>query len=180
MGEEPPSIFCILFDEKQSYAEKARALLSNYIIDPQDLAIEERIGEGSSGIVYKGSYKGEKVAIKQLKSLGKGSKTEGEFRREVLSLISCVHKNVLKLYGVSLFLFASPADYHHQVVRAPDLCIVTKFMEGGSLQRFLMHQKHLKLKEILAIAEDVACGMEFLHSRGILHMYVCPMPMPFF
>lgn len=158
--QEVPSdgpIFRILFDDKQSYAAAAKALLSHYLIDCKELERGECIGVGSSGVVYKGLYKGQKVAVKELKGMTKGSKTEGEFRREVLGLISCAHKNILKLYGVCL---------------SPDfgICIVTKFMEGGSLLQFLQQRQSLKIREIIKLAKDVAKGMQFLHSKGIVHM----------
>jgi serine/threonine protein kinase len=166
MGAEPPSLCCILFGGKKGLAEKARRLVDSYRLELKDITIQERIGEGASSVVYQGLYKGAKVAVKQLKSCGKGSDSERAFRREVLSLMSCVHKNVLKLYGV--LVVASP--------KGEELWIVTKFMEGGSLQKYLMQRNHLKLREILRIAEDIARGMEFLHSKGIMHMYVylCP------
>lgn len=158
MPSNGPLIFRILFNDKQSYTATAKSLLSHYLIDCSDLEIGEGIGEGASGIVYRGSYKGQKVAIKELKGVAtKGSKTEGEFRREVLSLISCAHKNVLKLYGVGLSSTFG-------------ILIVTKFMEGGSLVQYLGQRKSLKTKEIIKLAKDVAKGMQFLHSKGIIHM----------
>eukprot|EP00250_Pteridium_aquilinum_P020318 c24783_g1_i2 orf=712-1761(-) len=182
-------IFRILFDEKQTYVTAAKALLSNYLIESEELDVGDCIGVGSSGVVYKGFYKGQHVAVKVLNgTLSKGSiaeddvlqsksdsqgdsemfrrsksdsglwrnKTEGEFRREVLSLISCAHKNILKLYGVCISSHLS-------------ICIVTKFMQGGSLLHYLQQRTSLKICEILKLAKDVAKGMEFLHSRGIVH-----------
>ncbi|KAI5067894.1 hypothetical protein GOP47_0016239 [Adiantum capillus-veneris] len=177
------SIYRILFDGKQCQVAAAKALLSIYLIESKDLEIGESVGLGSSGEVYKGLYKGQDVAVKVLKgtvstsrnnelrsksdsdfptaeSDGEGFRTkiEGQFRREVLSLISCPHKNILKIYGVCL---------------SPQLgiCIVTKFMRGGTLLHYLQQRTTgLRLSEILKLAKDVAKGMEYLHSRGIVHM----------
>ncbi|MCO5602820.1 hypothetical protein L7F22_056959 [Adiantum nelumboides] len=159
------SIFDMLFQEQQSYvaqqqAAAASALLSRYLIDCADLEVGECIGEGSSGIVYKGLHKGHiKVAVKELKgALTLGSKTQGEFRREVLSLMAlCMHKHVVQLFGICLS-------------SAHAICIVTKFMEGGSLLQHLVRKRSLPTKEIIKFAKDVAKGMHFLHSRGIIHM----------
>ncbi|KAI5058630.1 hypothetical protein GOP47_0026800 [Adiantum capillus-veneris] len=161
------SIFRMLFSDQQSYdvvqqnAAAASALVSRYLIDCGDLQVGDCIGEGSSGIVYKGLllHKGQqiKVAIKELK--GHGSKTQGEFRREVLSLIiSCAHQHVVKLFGICL------------ISSSHGICIVTKFMEGGSLLHHLVKKRSLPTSEILKLAKDVARGMHFLHSRGIVHM----------
>lgn len=177
------SIYRILFDDKQCHVAAAKALLSVYLIESKDLEIGECVGRGSSGEVYKGHYKGQDVAVKVLKGIPSSradgdlrskfdsdlppdkregkvlrTKVEGEFRREVLSLISCPHKNILKIYGVCLFSQLG-------------ICIVTKLMRGGTLLHYLQQRTtSLRLSEILKLAKDVAKGMEFLHSRGIVHM----------
>ncbi|MCO5586187.1 hypothetical protein L7F22_040126 [Adiantum nelumboides] len=180
-------IYRMLFDDKQCQVAAAKALLSIYLIESKELEIGECVGQGSSGEVHKGFYKGQDVAVKVVKGTmttshniefrsksdsdfpsdeGEGevfrTSIEGQFRREVLSLISCPHKNILKIYGVCLF---------------PQLgiCIVTKFMRGGTLLHYLQQRTTgFRLSEILKLAKDVAKGMEYLHSRGIIHMYVIP------
>ncbi|KAH7442252.1 hypothetical protein KP509_03G078700 [Ceratopteris richardii] len=135
------------------------AVLRKFLIPSDDVQVVEQIGEGSSGVVYRGTFKDvEKVAIKELKgALVKGSKMQGQLRREALSLISCAHRNVLKFYGIWL----NPSY---------TICIVTKFMEGGSLFNYLAKKKSLPTKVIIKLARDIARGMQFLHSRGVLHM----------
>ncbi|KAH7289458.1 hypothetical protein KP509_30G002700 [Ceratopteris richardii] len=150
-------ILPILFTEQPATAVTR---LSHIVIDTDDLQVAEQpIGKGSSGVVRQGLYKGvHKVAIKELTGVFvKGSKMHGMFRREALSLILCAHKNVLKFYGVCL----SPEK---------NICIVTKFMQGGSLLDYLSQKKGLSTREIIKLAKDIAKGMQFLHSKGILHM----------
>ncbi|KAH7289469.1 hypothetical protein KP509_30G003700 [Ceratopteris richardii] len=153
------SILSVLFTHLPE-AATATVVLNQILVDTGDLQVSEPpIGEGSSAVVRQGVYKGiHKVAVKELKgAFVKGSKTQAEFRREALSLISCAHKNILKLYGVCL----SPTH---------GICIVTKFMQGGSLSDYLVKKKCLPTAEVIKLAKDVATGMRFLHSKGILHM----------
>ncbi|KAH7289460.1 hypothetical protein KP509_30G002900 [Ceratopteris richardii] len=150
-------ILAILFTQQ---CATAVTRVSNIVIDTSDLQIAEQpIGQGSSGVVRQGLYKGvHKVAVKELTGVfAKGSQMHGMFRREALSLISCAHKNVLKFYGVCL----SPDQ---------NIWIVTKLMQGGSLLDYLSKKKGLPTCEIIKLAKDIAKGMRFLHSKGILHM----------
>jgi len=48
--------------------------------------------------------------------------------------------------------------------------MLTEYLEGGSLFD-LLHKKHVKLNEdrLISIAEDIALGMNYLHSRKVFH-----------
>ena len=52
----------------------------------------------------------------------------------------------------------------------PNYLMLTEYLEGGSLFD-LLHNKHLKLNEdrLILIAEDIALGMNYLHSRKVFH-----------
>lgn len=129
--------------------------LLKYLINVRDLDIGRDIGIGSSAIVYEGLYRQhQKVAIKVLKAFD-GS--EGQFQREILVLSSCRHQNILGLVGACL-------DSRRRQ------CIITKFMEGGSLHDYLQRKQKLPPKEILRLAVDIAKGMQYLHSKGVIHM----------
>lgn len=55
---------------------------------------------------------------------------------------------------------------------SPVFCIITEYLPGGSL-RTLLHKTQpntLALDTVLALAADVAHGMEYLHSQGVLHL----------
>lgn len=55
--------------------------------------------------------------------------------------------------------------------KPPVFCIITEYLAGGSLGKFLHHQQPniLPLKLVLKLALDIARGMKYLHSQGILH-----------
>lgn len=50
-------------------------------------------------------------------------------------------------------------------------CIITEYLAGGSLRKYLHQQEpySLPLNLILKLALDIAHGMQYLHSQGILH-----------
>jgi len=55
--------------------------------------------------------------------------------------------------------------------KPPVFCIITEYLAGGSLGKFLHHQQPdiLPHKLVLKLALDIARGMQYLHSQGILH-----------
>lgn len=50
------------------------------------------------------------------------------------------------------------------------IIVFSRYLEGGSLFD-LLHKKKIKLSEdrLILIAEDIALGMNYLHSRKVLH-----------
>ncbi|CAN1154559.1 Serine/threonine/tyrosine-protein kinase HT1 [Linum perenne] len=55
--------------------------------------------------------------------------------------------------------------------KPPVFCIITEYLAGGSLKKYLHHQQpySLPLSLVLKLALDIAHGMQYLHSQGILH-----------
>jgi serine/threonine protein kinase len=81
-----------------------------------------------------------------------------EFWREAAILSKLHHPNVLAFYGI--------------VNNGPGgtLATVTEFMASGSLKKVLMRkEKFLDRRKRITLAMDVAIGMEYLHSKDIIH-----------
>lgn len=55
--------------------------------------------------------------------------------------------------------------------KPPVFCIITEYLAGGSLRKYLHQQEpnSLPLNLVLKLALDIAHGMLYLHSQGILH-----------
>ncbi|KAJ6748607.1 SERINE/THREONINE-PROTEIN KINASE HT1-LIKE [Salix purpurea] len=55
--------------------------------------------------------------------------------------------------------------------KPPVFCIITEYLAGGSLRKFLHQQEphSVPLNLVLKLALDIAHGMQYLHSQGILH-----------
>jgi len=125
-------------------------------INFDDLEDLKEIGGGNFGKVYKGSYFGVDVAVKQLLDV------DDEFmhkfiEREMAVLKGIRHPNVVQFLGL-----CKSSD--------GNIFIVTEYITGGDLRKILKNQSiHLGWKLRIKIAIDVASAMSFLHSKGIIH-----------
>ncbi|KAL8461866.1 hypothetical protein ACS0TY_033093 [Phlomoides rotata] len=134
------------------------------IIQNADLEELRELGSGTFGTVYHGKWRGSDVAIKRIKkSCFTGGQSEqerltNEFWREAEILSKLHHPNVVAFYGVV------------QDGPGGTLATVTEFMVNGSLRHVLLRKdRHLDRRKRLIIAMDAAFGMEYLHSKNIVH-----------
>ncbi|XP_076933556.1 RAF-like serine/threonine-protein kinase 20 [Bidens hawaiensis] len=134
------------------------------IIRNDDLEELKELGSGTFGTVFHGKWRGTDVAIKRIKKscfAGRSSEQErltNEFWREADILSKLHHPNVVAFYGV---VRDGPGG---------TLATVTEFMVDGSLRRVLLcKDRHLDHRKKLIIAMDAAFGMEYLHSKNIVH-----------
>ncbi|KAK6143991.1 hypothetical protein DH2020_020811 [Rehmannia glutinosa] len=145
-------------------AEMEAGIYGLQIIKNADLEELRELGSGTYGTVYYGKWRGTDVAIKRIKKAcfsGRSSEQErltNDFWREAQILSNLHHPNVVAFYGV-----------------VPDgaggtLATVTEFMANGSLRTALIKKdKLLDHRRKLIIAMDAAFGMEYLHSKNIVH-----------
>ncbi|KAF3436989.1 hypothetical protein FNV43_RR19742 [Rhamnella rubrinervis] len=129
-----------------------------------DLEELKELGSGTFGTVYHGKWRGTDVAIKRIKKscfTGRSSEQERltvEFWREADILSKLHHPNVVAFYGVV------------QDGPGGTLATVTEFMVDGSLRHVLLRKdRYLDRRKRLIIAMDAAFGMEYLHSKNIVH-----------
>ncbi|KAL6313579.1 hypothetical protein AAG906_006947 [Vitis piasezkii] len=121
------------------------------IIKNEDLEELKELGSGTFGTVYHGKWRGSDVAIKRIKKIcftSRSSEQERltiEFWQEADILSKLHHPNVVAFYGV---VHDGPGA---------TLATVTEYMVDGSLRHRLL------------IAMDAAFGMEYLHSKNIVH-----------
>ncbi|XP_068665988.1 uncharacterized protein [Aristolochia californica] len=145
-------------------AEMEAGIYGLQIIKNADLEELRELGSGTFGTVYHGKWRGTDVAIKRIKKscfagrLSEQDRLTKDFWREAQILSKLHHPNVVAFYGV-----------------VPDgaggtLATVTEFMVNGSLRHVLVRKdKALDRRKRLIIAMDAAFGMEYLHSKSIVH-----------
>ncbi|XP_040370867.1 serine/threonine-protein kinase STY17 isoform X2 [Rosa chinensis] len=125
-------------------------------IDTRQLKFENKVGSGSFGDLYRGTYCSQEVAIKVLKPERVNAEMLRDFSQEVYILRKIRHKNVVQFIGAC--------------TQPPNICIVTEFMSRGSVYDFLHKQKGVfKLPSLLKVAIDVSKGMNYLHQNNIVH-----------
>ncbi|XP_004488776.1 uncharacterized protein [Cicer arietinum] len=134
------------------------------VIMNEDLEELKELGSGTFGTVYHGKWRGTDVAIKRIKKTcftGRSSEQERltvEFWREADILSKLHHPNVVAFYGVV------------QDGPGGTMATVTEYMVDGSLRHVLLRKdRYLDRRKRLIIAMDAAFGMEYLHSKNIVH-----------
>ncbi|KAH3758214.1 tyrosine protein kinase [Pelomyxa schiedti] len=126
------------------------------LIDFKELEyIEPPIGEGSYGIVYKGRWRNQEVAIKVVKNQqSKDTLTAFDNEVQICDTISSNPYQIVQFYGA--------------VRTTGKLAIVTEFFPLGNLRSCLKHH-NLSLVVKLKCMIDCAKGMKFLHHSNLLH-----------
>lgn len=140
------------------------SLDAKWLIDPKNLFVGPRIGEGAHAKVYEGKYKNQNVAVK---IVNKGetpeeiARREARFAREVAMLSKVQHKNLVKFIGAC---------------KEPFMVIVTEILLGGTLRKYLLNMRPrcLDMRVAVGFALDIARAMECLHSHGIIHRDLKP------
>ncbi|XP_020228859.1 dual specificity protein kinase splB [Cajanus cajan] len=134
------------------------------VIMNDDLEELKELGSGTFGTVYHGKWRGTDVAIKRIKKIcftGRSSEQERltvEFWREAEILSKLHHPNVVAFYGVV------------QDGPGGTMATVAEYMVDGSLRHVLLRKdRYLDRRKRLIIAMDAAFGMEYLHSKNIVH-----------
>lgn len=130
----------------------------------QSWSVQNILGKGGFGTVYKGIWKNTQVAVKRIEQRGAASAENNQAQleqslRELRILNSCRHDNILPLFGFS--------------VGGVEPCLVYQFMPNGSLEDRLLCRKGsppLTWLQRHNIAQGTARGLQFLHnSRPFIH-----------
>jgi len=132
----------------------------DFYIDMKEIKLINRISEGAFGVVFKGEWKSNMVAVKKMKV-----SDDESFIREVSILQSLRHPNILYLYGYS------SND-------SGDKFLITEYAVNGSLDK-LLHNGNQSLKDFdqkMNVLCQIADTMAYLHGRSprIVHRDLKP------
>ena len=129
--------------------------------------VEELIGEGAMGYVYRGRQLRLKrpVAIKVLRpDLAHNVEYMARFEREALTMARCVHENIVSIYDV--YVAKKPGEVSY---------IVMEMVSGSDLDRFLRtEERHLTVRAVLKIIRHLAQGIDAAHAAGVIHRDLKP------
>ncbi|KAK3406688.1 hypothetical protein EUGRSUZ_K02846 [Eucalyptus grandis] len=129
--------------------------------DMSQLLIGGKFASGRHSRIYRGIYKQRDVAIKMIsqpeEDANLASFLDKQFTSEVALLLRLWHPNIITFVAACK--------------KPPVFCIITEYMAGGSLRKYLQHQEphSVPLNIVLKLALEIARGMKYLHSQRILH-----------
>eukprot|EP00736_Rhodelphis_marinus_P013915 Rmarinus@m.7316 len=122
-------------------------------IEPQEVTLQDKLGHGAFGVVYRGLWKGSSVAVKRLLESKVRDDMLRSFREEVALMASFRHPNIVLFMGAC----STP----------PDLMLITELMPNGSVDSYLYDtRKSLSFSLVLRWATDAARGLTYLHSHS--------------
>uniref|UniRef100_A0ACB8G3N5 Mitogen-activated protein kinase kinase kinase 9 n=1 Tax=Sphaerodactylus townsendi TaxID=933632 RepID=A0ACB8G3N5_9SAUR len=124
-------------------------------IDFSELVLEEVIGIGGFGKVYRAVWFGEEVAVKAARYDPDEdvNETIENVRQEAKLFAMLKHPNIIALKGVCL--------------KEPNLCLIMEFARGGSLNRVLSG-KRIPPDILVNWAVQIAGGMNYLHDEAVV------------
>ena len=122
------------------------------VINFDELILEEIIGVGGFGKVYRGLWGNEEVAVKAARQDPDEDMAviREKVHQEGRLFWLLKHDNIVQLKGVCL--------------KEPNLCLVMEYARGGSLCRLLQQRKTISPDVLTNWAIQVASGMNYLHN----------------
>ncbi|XP_062509749.1 uncharacterized protein LOC134185881 [Corticium candelabrum] len=123
-------------------------------IGDDEIKLDERIGGGGFGDVFRARYRDLTVAVKTLKC-PEDENDVYEFEREIQFMQTMRHSNIVMFLGAGKF---SDKDTPF---------IVIEYLEDGSVRDLLDKvDQVITVRQKLCFCADVAKGMSFLHTRN--------------
>ena len=153
-----PSSDAVPVLDLQKKMDEALSVFTAIDIPCEELKLANPLGCGGFGTVYKATRltTAEVLAVKEVRSDRLTMATWASLYSEVATMAELKHKYVLELVGAHI-----KEPYR----------IITRYCPGRSLFDRLHKspEKQLTSRQLTAIAYQVAEGMRFLHSNGIVH-----------
>ncbi|KFV96932.1 PREDICTED: proto-oncogene serine/threonine-protein kinase mos [Eurypyga helias] len=150
-------------------------------IDWEQLCLLHPLGSGGFGSVYKATYHGATVAVKQVKKSSKNRLASRQSFWAELNVARLQHDNVVRVVAASTCAPASQdslgtivMEYvgnitlHHVIYGTGDAWRQGEDGDGGC------GRKALSVDEMACYSCDIVTGLAFLHSQGIVHLDLKP------
>lgn len=122
-----------------------------------EYSLESLLGEGGMGLVFRATGPdGKVVALKVLKrELGDDEVFKDRFNQEARAAAEVHHPNLIPIFE------SGEADGRNY--------LVVRYAEGGSLDDRIRESGALEVDATVELAEQLASGLDALHSAGLVH-----------
>ena len=140
--------------QKQNFS----TLTKKYLISRNSLTLIEKLQEGAFGMVYKGKYLHQVVAVKVYKKQNNSRFHIKSFLKEVEILSHLRHPDILLYMGVC--------------VDGDDCYMISEYLENGSLFDHLHGKKRrnpLERSTIFDILKGILRALTYVHGKGFVH-----------
>ncbi|KAF9940550.1 hypothetical protein BGZ67_007360 [Mortierella alpina] len=165
-GPSTPQLICI---EPAAAAAKKIPINTVYLnslltqakfqgeISFDQLTFGKKLGSGGFKDCYAGTYRGEEVAIGELRVQNFTEVDIAEMKHEIDVLKQLRHENIIRFIGVC-------TNVRH-------LCIVTELCQNGDLYDHMRKVRKPSFGRMIMYMYDIAMGVAYLHSRrpSIIH-----------
>ncbi|KAM6318459.1 proto-oncogene serine/threonine-protein kinase mos [Aegotheles albertisi] len=149
-------------------------------IDWDQLCLLQPLGSGGFGSVYKATYHGATVAVKQVKKSSKNHLASRQSFWAELNVAQLQHDNVVRVVAAStcapasqnslgtiIMEYVGNITLHHVIYGTGDAWRQGED-DGG------YGKKALSMEETVCYSCDIMTGLAFLHSQGIVHLDLKP------
>ena len=125
--------------------------------------LEEKLGQGAMGIVYRGHDQvlDRPVALKRLAARLVGESVYSErFRQEARALARLSHPHIVQVFDL--------------IAVGKEIWMVLEYLDGGSLADYLKTHGRLEPAEAARMICGIADGLAVAHREGIIHRDIKP------
>ncbi|KAF9440449.1 kinase-like protein [Macrolepiota fuliginosa MF-IS2] len=138
---------------KASALHPQHYVLKDVVLDQRPVAVDS----GGFCDVYREYYGGQYLCLRVLRVYDGGrDKFLRRYSKETILWGQTEHPNILPFYGIC---YLGDESFKQ-------ICLVSPWMENGNIVTYLMAHDSVPRRPLVC---DVACGLEYLHSKDIVH-----------